>query len=74
MRADRCSGGGSLTRPAYGPVDDLFALVLVEPAPDPVRLTDPDGVVEAVLKYGARPADLLGGALTGYPLFFALGT
>jgi hypothetical protein len=54
-------------------VEDDLAFHLVEAAPDPVRLTDPDGVLQAVSPDMALVADLFGPQLSRGLLFLALG-
>ena len=61
----RASAGAAL--------EDLLALVLVQAAPDAVGLTDPDGVLEAVLLDDTGRADVLGAVLPLDLVFFALG-
>jgi hypothetical protein len=60
-------------RSAGSPLQDLLALGLVQAAPDAVRLTDADGVLETVLLHGTGRADLLGPVLPLDLVFFALG-
>lgn len=54
------------------PIEKLFALALVQTAPDAVRLTNPYGIFEAIRAHAAGSADPLGGALADQALFFAL--
>ncbi len=53
-------------------LEELLALGFVEAPPDPVRLTDPDGVLEAIAANHAGGADLLGPHLAIRLLFFSL--
>ena len=72
--ADRAGGAGGAPRGSAGAsVEHQLALDLVEATPDPVRLTDPDGVVEAVPTDVALPADGLGPELARGLLLLALG-
>ena len=54
-------------------IEHQLALDLVESAPDPVRLSDPDGVVQAVLPDVTLPADGLRPSLARGLLLLALG-
>jgi len=50
---------------------DGAPLDFAQATPDPVRFTDPEGVTEALLAYGASSAHGLGLPLAGGPRFFA---
>src|SRR5919198_2519270 len=59
-------------RSARAPGQRLAPLVLVEAAPDAVRLPDHEGVVAALLQHGATAADRLGGPFALQPLLLTL--
>src|SRR6478752_4594827 len=57
-----CASGAA--RSAVAGLEQLAAFVLVQPAPDAVRLTEVDRVIEAFSLHGALAADGLGPRLT----------
>ena len=65
--------GRSADAVSAGPaVEHHLSLDLVQPAPDAVRLTDPDGVLQTVPPHVALVADLLGPKLPSGLLFLPL--
>src|SRR5256885_3468977 len=68
---DRCGRDAAGRLPGL-PRQHALALDLVQPSPDPVGLTDAEGVVQALLPDGAGRADGLGSSLSDVALVLAL--